>query len=118
MACTGHKRDVALAFEPLDTFLNRCRRLGFSGVVLVRKGDSVALHNAYGLADREHGIANNLATQFRIGSLHKQFVAAAILRLEVDGELRTTDRISRYLGTLPEPKIALRFTISSRTPPV
>jgi CubicO group peptidase (beta-lactamase class C family) len=40
-------------------------------------------------------------TQFRIGSLTKQFTAAAILRLVGDGKVSLEDRLSRYFPDFP-----------------
>lgn len=46
---------------------------GFSGAVLVAKDGQPIFARAYGLADREHNIANTLETRFRMGSMNKMF---------------------------------------------
>lgn len=54
----------------------------FMGSVLVAQGDHV-LHSAgYGMADLEHNVANTSHTKYRLGSIAKQFTAAAILNLQ------------------------------------
>jgi CubicO group peptidase (beta-lactamase class C family) len=84
-----------------DRVLRQFARFGFSGVVLVLKdGDSV-LSRSYGFSRREEGIRNTVNTPFPIASVTKQFVAAAILRLQMDGKLRTSDPVSKYLGKFP-----------------
>jgi CubicO group peptidase (beta-lactamase class C family) len=57
---------------------------------------------AYGVADLEHGIVNTPETIFESGSVAKQFTAMAILLLEQDGKLKTTDDIRKYLPEMPD----------------
>ena len=85
-------------------FLRRQSGFGYSGSVLIMRGDTVLLRGAYGLADAERGIRYHPGTVFDIGSLAKQFTAAAILRLEMDGRLAVGDSIARYLPGVPEDK--------------
>jgi CubicO group peptidase (beta-lactamase class C family) len=63
------------------------------GAVLLRKG--------YGLADLEQGIAIEPDMVFRIGSVTKQFTAAAILLLEQEGKLSVKDDLRRHLPDYP-----------------
>lgn len=88
----------------LDQFLRRYGRYGFSGAALVAKEDEVILHKAYGLADRERTIPNRVDTLFDIGSVTKQFTAAAILHLEMQGRLSTSDPLGKHLGAFPPEK--------------
>lgn len=84
-----------------DRVLQRFATLGFSGVVLVRKDGETALRRSYGFGRREEGVRNTISTPFPIASVTKQFIAAAILRLQMDGNLRTSDPVSKYLGKFP-----------------
>ena len=77
------------------------REQRFMGAVLVARGDSVLLDDAYGSADLEWGVPNRPTTRFRIASLTKQFTAAGILLLEERGRLRLTDPVSRHLPDAP-----------------
>ena len=88
----------------LDDYLDRMSRLGWSGVALVARHDSVLLAKGYGLADRSAGRPVTDSTVFSLGSITKQFTAAAILKLEQEGRLRTTDSIGRYLPNVPSDK--------------
>ena len=67
-----------------------------SGTVLVARDGEEALAKGYGPADREHDRPNTPETKFRLGSLTKQFTAAAILVLEQQGRLRVEDPLSHY----------------------
>ena len=75
---------------------------GFSGSVLVARGDKVLLSKGYGLADAAGGTANGPTTRFRIGSITKQFTGAAILLLQQQGRLTVKDPVCRYLATCPD----------------
>jgi CubicO group peptidase (beta-lactamase class C family) len=72
------------------------REDGFSGVILIARGDRVLLRRAAGLADRERNIPNTPETRFPLASVTKQFTAAAIMLLVEDGKISLADPISKY----------------------
>lgn len=80
---------------------------GFTGGVLVAVGGEVVLLKGYGMADREKKIPYGPDTVYPIGSITKQFTAAAILRLEMKGKLKVEDPIAKYLPDVPEDKRAI-----------
>ncbi len=73
----------------------------FMGAVLVARGDEVLLDRAYGYANLEWDVPNTTDAKFRLGSLSKQFTAAAILLLEQDGKLRVEDPAKKYITDAP-----------------
>jgi CubicO group peptidase (beta-lactamase class C family) len=73
----------------------------FLGVVVVARDGRPIFRKAYGLADREQGIAHTPDTPFMIMSVSKQFTAALILRLVAAGKLRLEDPVSKYLADWP-----------------
>jgi CubicO group peptidase (beta-lactamase class C family) len=73
----------------------------FMGSVLVARGETVLLSKGYGSADLEWAIPNTPTTKFRIGSVTKQFTAAAILLLEERGKLSTSDLVKKHLPNTP-----------------
>jgi CubicO group peptidase (beta-lactamase class C family) len=79
----------------------------FSGQILVARDGRIVLHQAYGLADRGSMRTNTVETVFDIGSITKQFTAAAILALAEEGRLAVTDTLGRFLPDLPAPKSGL-----------
>ena len=95
--------DKAAASDTL-TYLRRLEKLGFAGMVLVARGSTPLFVDGFGLADRERNIRWTPGTVSDIGSITKQFTAAAILKLEEDGKLSVTDPISRYLPDAPADK--------------
>jgi CubicO group peptidase (beta-lactamase class C family) len=65
--------------------------------VAVVRGGSVVLTRAWGLARVESRTTATPAMRYPIGSVAKQFTAAAMLLLQQDGKLSLDDRVSRYL---------------------
>lgn len=90
-----------------DAYLQRAVPYGFSGGVLAASGRDVVLRGGYGIANRASGVATTGDTVFYIGSLTKQFTAAAILKLMDEGKLTPQDPISRFLPNVPEDKRAI-----------
>src|SRR5688572_28757425 len=74
---------------------------GFMGSVLVARGADVVLSKGYGSANLEWNIPNSPATKFRLGSVTKQFTAAAILLLEERGKLKTDDPVKKFMSDAP-----------------
>jgi len=77
---------------------------GFSGTVLVAKGDRVIFDRGYGLV---HGVRMRPDTRYWISSTGKQFVAAAVLLLQQQGKLSLDDPISRFLPEASPDKRAI-----------
>lgn len=73
----------------------------FMGSVLVARNGSVMLSKGYGSANLEWGIPNAPTTKFRLGSLTKQFTAAAILLLEERGKLSVNDPLKKHIPDAP-----------------
>ena len=69
----------------------------FNGTVLVARRGKVLYQRAFGLANREWNIPNDLQTKFEIGSMTKQFTAMLVLQLVNQGKLRLDAHISDYL---------------------
>lgn len=81
--------------------------------VLVARDGQVVFQGAYGLADVEKRTPVALETKFRIGSVTKQFTAAAILRLADEGKLAITDSLAKYYPDFPQASaITLRHLLT------
>ena len=72
------------------------------------------LSRAYGMADLEHNIPNTPATIFEAGSVSKQFTAAAVVLLALEGSLSLDDDIRKYVPEIPDygPIITLRHLLN------
>lgn len=71
-------------------------------VVGVSRDGAPILLRAYGMADLEHDVANTPSTVMEPGSVAKQFAAAAVVLLALDGKLSLDDDVRRYFPELPE----------------
>jgi CubicO group peptidase (beta-lactamase class C family) len=91
----------------LDEYLARLERFGFTGGALAVRGKEVLLSKSYGLADRARRIPLTTESVYNLGSITKQFTAAAILTLEMQGRLAVTDLASAYLDGVPADKSAM-----------
>ena len=91
----------------LDEFMAGRASAGFSGVVLVARGGSILLQRGYGYLDAAKTQPVAADSVFTTGSITKQFTAAAILKLEMQGRLKTGDAMAKYLPGVPDDKRAL-----------
>lgn len=73
----------------------------FMGSVLVAQQGKILLDKGYGYANLEWQIPNSPTTKFRLGSVTKQFTAAAILLLEDRGKFKITDLVKKYMSDAP-----------------
>lgn len=88
----------------VDNYLNRIVPYDFSGAALVAKKGEVILNKGYGMAIRSKEIPNTAETVLNTGSITKQFTAAAIMKLEMQGKLNTNDKITKFFKNVPEDK--------------
>jgi CubicO group peptidase (beta-lactamase class C family) len=84
--------------------LRRAEAFGFSGGLGIVQDGRVVVAEGFGSADRGRNVEMSSTTAFDIGSVTKQFTAAAVLQLEALGRLRTTDSISRFFPEVPPDK--------------
>ena len=87
-----------------DAWLREGAQAGFSGVVLAARDGKLVLAKGYGLADREAGTPFRVDSVVSIGSVTKQFTAAAILKLEQDGKLSVEDSVAKFYPDAPADK--------------
>src|SRR5262249_5321046 len=83
----------------------------FSGTVMVTKNGRPIFSGAYGFADRDKKIKNDLSTQFRIGSMNKMFTAVSTMQLVQNGKLKLNGTVGEYLPDYPNKDLASKVTI-------
>jgi D-alanyl-D-alanine carboxypeptidase len=69
--------------------------------IQVQCGDTVLFAKGYGNANIETGLVASPASVFRIGSISKQFTAAAVLLLSEERRLSLDDPLARFLPDFP-----------------
>ncbi|MDR3445465.1 MULTISPECIES: serine hydrolase domain-containing protein [unclassified Dyella] len=72
-------------------------------IAIYRDGKPLYVH-AYGLSDRERKTPATTSTYYEIGSITKQFTAAAILQLQEAGKLDINAKLATYLPDAPHAK--------------
>jgi len=107
LGCNSQSRKKEVYFstsEKIDSYLVALEQLGFYGSVLVNHNRETILSKGYGQSDVKAHLFNTSSTVFDIGSISKQFTAAAILKLEMQEKLSVNDKITRYLKNVPDNK--------------
>jgi CubicO group peptidase (beta-lactamase class C family) len=75
----------------------------FSGSILVTQHGKVVLKKRYGSATTGSSNAQTeVDGQYRVGSIAKQFIAAAILQLQEKDKLQLQDSVCKYIAPCPE----------------
>jgi D-alanyl-D-alanine carboxypeptidase len=88
----------------VDTFLqHEMKRRHITGLsVAVAQNGKIIFTKGYGLANVETGTLAVPQTVYKIASVSKEFIAAAIMLLVQDGKLKTDDPVGEYFDRLPE----------------
>jgi len=88
-------------------FLSKAADAGFVGVIGVARGDRVLVREGYGpiAPGSERPVRPDAV--FTVGSITKQFTAAAVLKLQEAGRLSVQDPITKYLPDVPADKRAI-----------
>jgi len=99
LAASAAAQDLTPKF---DEYLSALVKQGrFTGSALVARDGKVIFSKGYGLANAELDVPNAPQTIFRLGSITKQFTAAAILLLQERGKLSVQDPICKYVDNCP-----------------
>ncbi|MGZ5219126.1 MAG: serine hydrolase [Chitinophagaceae bacterium] len=86
----------------VDNFYNSLKEKEAPGIaVLVARDGNVLYRKAFGHADIKNKIPATPGTKFRIGSVTKQFTAAAILKLQENNLLSVNDKLSKFIPDFP-----------------
>jgi CubicO group peptidase (beta-lactamase class C family) len=102
----SHGADDKAPMPAPETVADRILKDAVKGIspgaaALVAKDGTVVFKGGYGYANLEHRVPITPRTRFRIGSVSKQFTAAAILKLQEQGKLSVDDKLSRFIPDFP-----------------
>jgi CubicO group peptidase (beta-lactamase class C family) len=101
-ARTSHAELTRVVDSLANAFITN-RETGSPGVsIAVVRGSDTLVMKGWGLADLENDVPATAQTVYRIGSITKQFTAAAVMQLVQDGKVKLDEPIGTYLPTLPE----------------
>lgn len=93
--------DAAIASHAKSVFEGNCQADAPGMALLLARGDQVLFRAACGQASLELGVPLTPDHVFRIGSVTKQFAAAAVLKLAEEGKLELTDPLSQFVPGYP-----------------
>jgi CubicO group peptidase (beta-lactamase class C family) len=93
--------DAEKATRANDYLVNLARQNEFRGSVLIAHGGNVLVCKGFGFSSVKDATANSARTKFKIGSVTKQFTAAAIMQLRDQGKLGLRDPVSMYIKDCP-----------------
>jgi CubicO group peptidase (beta-lactamase class C family) len=86
----------------IDNFYSSLQGKEAPGIaVLVARDGNVLYKKGFGYADIKNKKLVTPDTKFRIGSVTKQFTAAAILKLQENNLLSVSDKLSKYIADFP-----------------
>lgn len=68
----------------------------YSGTALIAVGNTIIFEKSYGKIDGRGSGDNTNSTFYQIGSVTKQFTGTAILMLEKQGRIKTSDTLDKY----------------------
>jgi D-alanyl-D-alanine carboxypeptidase len=105
----------AAAVTAAVTAMLAAQKVPSATVEVVQDGTVTYVH-AFGLRDLETNAPADIGTHYEIGSMTKQFTAAAILQLQEAGKLHIDDPVSTYLPDAPHAReITLRQLLTQRS---
>lgn len=86
----------------MDSYYGELNEKEAAGVaILVAKEGEVLYRKGFGYQDIGNKVLVSPETKFRIGSVTKQFTAAAILKLQEEGLLSVDDKLAKFLPDFP-----------------
>lgn len=103
----GQITDPEVLAERVERYFSASAQNQAPGLIHVSVRGETLFEEGYGLANRTTGQPIDRHTIFDIGSLTKQFTAAAILVLVDRGELSTDDTLAQYFPDIPADKASI-----------
>jgi CubicO group peptidase (beta-lactamase class C family) len=100
LVADARSQDATTAVDDVAVRWMRTQHLPSLSVAIAR-GDRLLVAKAYGFADLEHETVASDRSIYRVGSITKQFSAAAILKLVEQQRLSLDDRLNRFVPALP-----------------
>ncbi|MBD3182945.1 serine hydrolase [Candidatus Poribacteria bacterium] len=98
--------DPNIPVPPAETMLENELKEATEGktpavAILIAQDGGLIYKKAFGYANMEEKITADTDTIFRIGSITKQFVAAAILKMQEEGKSSVEDKLSKFIPDFP-----------------
>ncbi len=87
----------------IDSLMKWSSQIGvFNGNVLVSKNNKIIYNASFGFTDADKTNKLTAGYRFNIGSITKEFSAAALMQLQEQGKLKLNDKVSKFIPELPK----------------
>ncbi|MES2777783.1 MAG: serine hydrolase domain-containing protein [Bacteroidota bacterium] len=99
----GHAQLADSLTKKIDSVFAEYDKTNSPGCALaVLKDGNIIYKRGYGMSNMEYNIAISPSSIFHVASVSKQFAAAAIIRLSMEGKLSLNDDIRKYIPQVPD----------------
>jgi len=89
--------------DKIDQLMQQYEKIGqFSGAVLVADNGNIIYKKAFGYANMDLDVPNQVNTKFRIASMTKAFTAMLIMQLVEEGKVQLDAKVTTYLPDYPK----------------
>ncbi len=89
--------------KKVDSIFSEYDKTNSPGCALaILKDGKIIYKRGYGMSNMEYNIAITPSSIFHVASVSKQFAAAAIIRLSLEGKLSLNDDIRKYIPEVPD----------------
>lgn len=89
--------------QVVEAYLNTYDKPNEPGfALLISQKGQIVYRKAVGLANLEHGIRNSTESVYSVASVSKQFTAAAVAMLQLEGKIDAEASVRTYFPELPE----------------
>lgn len=95
----GQNEGLEQAIEKYDQRFSKQNRL--SGVLCVAVDGKIVHRKAYGQANYELGVSNQIENRFCIASVTKAFTKTVFIQMLIEGKLKLDDPLSKWLPDFP-----------------
>jgi CubicO group peptidase (beta-lactamase class C family) len=100
VTCLGQNGNTTAIDNYVQAEMTKQKIPGFA-LAIVKNGQ-IVIAKGYGFSNVEHQVPVKPETIFQSGSVGKQFTATAIMMLVQEGKVKLDDKISTYLGEVPD----------------
>ncbi len=98
----GATGDVPAPEKLVDGLYSKVNEKANPGIaLLVARDGKIIYEKGFGYADIQKKVKITPETKFRIGSITKQFIASAILKLQEEGKISVKDKLSKFFPDFP-----------------
>lgn len=102
LLCTGHLSAQSETVAKIDSLMkHRDSAAEFNGTVLISENNRIIYEASFGFSDPSKQEKLNKNSRFHLGSITKEFSAAALMQLEEKGKLKQSDKVSELIPELP-----------------